>query len=280
MACCLDHCRKCLRECLVNAEREHAWRALPERIIFIRHGQAEHNLEEGAILHEDNPNRKADNLCELTPLGREQGKEAGRRVQALLGDGARVSVVVSPFERTQQTLYCMQQEMRSLEVRCVHVDPRVREQEFGNFQVREDMQLHKATASAVGRFWYRRPTGESSADVYDRAATFWESLLDGALEPSKKFDRNRIGAEADDALVVVTAAATATAIATAIPSTSTTALIPATISTAIITFGPQVTHGLTMRLLLMRYFQWSPQTFDAVYNPGIARWSERAARRG
>jgi len=29
-----------------------------------------------------------------------------------------------------------------------------------------------------------------------------------------------------------------------------------------------VTHGLTMRLLLMRYFNWSPQTFDAVYNPG------------
>ena len=25
-----------------------------------------------------------------------------------------------------------------------------------------------------------------------------------------------------------------------------------------------VTHGLTMRLLLMRYFNWSPQTFDAV----------------
>ena len=29
-----------------------------------------------------------------------------------------------------------------------------------------------------------------------------------------------------------------------------------------------VTHGLTMRLLLMRYFSWSVDTFDAVYNPG------------
>jgi cation transport regulator ChaC len=26
-----------------------------------------------------------------------------------------------------------------------------------------------------------------------------------------------------------------------------------------------VTHGLTMRILLMSYFQWSPQTFDAVW---------------
>ena len=114
----------------------------------------------GQILHEDNPNRKADNLCELTKLGQRQGREAGRRVRRLLGDGARISAVVSPFERTQQTLYCMQQELqdedgRGVRVRYVHVDPRVREQEFGNFQAREDMQLHRETASEVGRFWYR-----------------------------------------------------------------------------------------------------------------------------
>ena len=66
----------------------------------------------GQILHEDNPNRKADNLCELTKLGQRQGREAGRRVRQLLGDGARISAVVSPFERTQQTLYCMQQELQ------------------------------------------------------------------------------------------------------------------------------------------------------------------------
>ena len=40
----------------------------------------------GQILHEDNPNRKADNLCELTKLGQRQGREAGRRVRRLLGD--------------------------------------------------------------------------------------------------------------------------------------------------------------------------------------------------
>ena len=157
-------------------------------------------------------------------------------MRRLLGDGARISAVVSPFERTQQTLYCMQQELqdedgRGVHVRYVHVDPRVREQEFGNFQAREDMQLHRETASEVGRFWYRRPTGESSADVYDRAATFWESVLDGHLSPKDRFSRDK--PSPDDALVVVT-------------------------------------HGLTMRLLLMRYFQWSPQTFDAVYNPGNA----------
>jgi broad specificity phosphatase PhoE len=28
-----------------------------------------------------------------------------------------------------------------------------------------------------------------------------------------------------------------------------------------------VTHGLTMRLILMRYFNWSVDTFATVYNP-------------
>ena len=174
MSRCVAALRRCLLDSLLDVQREEAWAALPQRIILIRHGQAEHNLEEGAILHEDNPNRKADNLCELTKLGQRQGREAGKRVRELLGDGACISAVVSPFERTQQTLYCMQQELmdgdgdgeegRGVHVRYVHVDPRVREQEFGNFQAREDMQLHRQAASEVGRFFYRRPTGESSAD--------------------------------------------------------------------------------------------------------------------
>ena len=93
----------------------------------------------------------------------------------------------------------------------------------------EDMSRHKQTAEEVGRFYYRRPTGESGADVYDRAASFWDSLLGGSFNMQDLFRRRRAGP--DDALLVVT-------------------------------------HGLTMRLLMMRYFNWSPQTFDAVYNPG------------
>mmetsp|Transcript_62769 Transcript_62769/g.172410 ORF Transcript_62769/g.172410 Transcript_62769/m.172410 type:complete len:388 (+) Transcript_62769:129-1292(+) len=212
---------------------------MPERIILVRHGEAEHNLDHSSLLLYDNPDRKPDNLSELTELGMGQAHRAGRHVRSVLGEGATVSVVVSPFERTQQTLYCMQQELDGVHLRCVHVDPRVREQEFGNFQQRDEMQFHRATASEVGRFWYRRPTGESGADVYDRASSFWDDLLAGAgttsldmrFEPIER--RLRSTGEADDALLVVT-------------------------------------HGLTMRLLLMRYFGWSPQTFDAVYNPGNA----------
>jgi len=177
----------------------------------------------------DHPDRKADNLCELTDKGRGQARVAGERIRQLLGNKGTISVIVSPFERTQQTLYSLQQNLGNVAVRCVYIDPRVREQEFGNFQ--EDMKRHSADAAEVGRFYYRRPTGESGADVYDRAAAFWDSLLGLGLQPFEAFRPMRQVPPADEALLVVT-------------------------------------HGLTMRLLLMRYFNWSPQTFDAVYNPG------------
>jgi broad specificity phosphatase PhoE len=66
----------------------------------LRHGQAEHNLEGAAILTEENPDRKADNLSELTDRGREQALEAGALIRNLLGDRGSISAVVSPFERT------------------------------------------------------------------------------------------------------------------------------------------------------------------------------------
>ena len=232
--------------------REQQWQQLPAKIILLRHGQGEHNVDP-TILREDSANRKPDNLCELTSLGRSQARAAGERIRKLLDNRGVISVVVSPFERTLQTLYALQQELGDVEVRRVHIDPRVREQEFGNYQ-RDMDQLSKEANEArreplaagfelrstdprgfvrpqVGRFYYRRPTGESGADVYDRAATFWDSLLSLALNPKDMFLPASQMPNPDDALLVVT-------------------------------------HGLTMRLLLMRYFSWSAQTMAAVYNPG------------
>ena len=216
---------------LFDRQLEMEWEAMPERILLLRHGEAEHNVHGAELLLADCPDRKPDNLCELTRVGQSQARAAGQRIAEILGEGSEISVVVSPFERAQQTLYCVQQMLGrgKVRVRRVHIDPRVREQEFGNFQVAEDMPRHKQTANEVGRFYYRRPTGESGADVYDRAASFWDSLLGGSFNVQDLFRRRRAGP--DDALLVVT-------------------------------------HGLTMRLLMMRYFNWSPQTFDAVYNPG------------
>ncbi|CAI5480413.1 unnamed protein product [Closterium sp. Yama58-4] len=50
----------------------------------------------------------------------------------------------------------------------VREEPRLREQDFGNFQVQERMRQIKDMRQRFGRFFYRFPEGESSADVYDR----------------------------------------------------------------------------------------------------------------
>ena len=115
-------------------------------LILLRHGEAEHNVDH-TILREDNPNRKPDNLCELTSLGRSQALAAGERIRELLGNRGVISVIVSPFERTLQTLYALQQELGDVEVRRVHIDSRVREQEFGNYQ-RDMDQLRKEANEA------------------------------------------------------------------------------------------------------------------------------------
>ena len=59
----------------------------------------------------------------------------------------------------------------------VHHDPRIREQEFGNFQNPGLTATVRAEESKVGRFYYRRPNAESSADVFDRVSEFWDALL-------------------------------------------------------------------------------------------------------
>lgn len=54
----------------------------------------------------------------------------------------------------------------------------MREQDFGNFQLTpEEMEEIWAERAHYGHFFYRIPHGESAADVYDRIASFNESLF-------------------------------------------------------------------------------------------------------
>ena len=55
-------------------------------------------------------------------------------------------------------------------------EPRLREQDWGNWQDRDDVRLQKAYRDAYGHFFYRFAQGESGADVYDRVGGFLESL--------------------------------------------------------------------------------------------------------
>jgi len=206
-------------EALDKRRRQLAWAHLPSRIVLLRHGESEGNVNHMAYAS------RGDSLLELTPNGVSQARQAGQRLQNLLGDD-RIFVCVSPFERTQQTLLALYSgsTLESNVVR-VHVDSRIREQEFGNFQTPGLSATVRAEEKLVGRFYYRRPNAESSADVFDRVAQFWDCLL------STGNDALLVGSEPCDCCLVVT-------------------------------------HGLTIRLLLMRLFHWSVETYETVWNMG------------
>ena len=57
----------------------------------------------------------------------------------------------------------------------VHYDPRLREQEWGNFQQALTKDVRKERYK-FGTFFYRFPHGESGADVYDRISSFFETM--------------------------------------------------------------------------------------------------------
>ena len=137
---------------------------LPDLVILIRHGQSEGNIDKTKWWS------KPDNQIELTKLGIEQAKQAGKRIESIFQfyeqtlniPMNRVHVHVSPFKRTIQTAKYVREAFEDRVVR-QNLCPRLREQEFGNLQS-DEFKKYREEQKRVGRFWYRFPTGESGAD--------------------------------------------------------------------------------------------------------------------
>lgn len=147
---------------------------LPKRIILMRHGESAGNIDQGAYA------TTPDHKIPLTEEGRAQAREAGRKMRALIsthsGVGAcaenwRVYFYVSPYARTRTTLREVGKGFSRRRVIGVREECRIREQDFGNFQVEERMRVVKETRERFGRFFYRFPEGESASDVYDRVSS-------------------------------------------------------------------------------------------------------------
>lgn len=67
----------------------------------------------------------------------------------------------------------------------VNEEARMREQDFGNFQsTPEETEKIWEQRAHYGHFFFRIPHGESAADVYDRVASFNETLFRQFLNPS------------------------------------------------------------------------------------------------
>ena len=189
----------------------------PKRIVLIRHAESEGNVDETMY------QRKPDHRIELTERGKKQARQAGLALKELLDPDEQVYVYVSPYTRTMQTLYELGQTLGPERVSGVREEPRMREQDFGNFQD-HTMQELKKERHGFGRFFFRFPNGESASDVYDRVTSFRETLRN---------DMN-FGRYTENCTVLI------------------------------------ITHGLTLRVFLMRWYKWTCDMFDKLRNPGNA----------
>jgi broad specificity phosphatase PhoE len=139
----------------------------PERIVLVRHGESEGNVDETVY------ERVPDHRLRLTEVGLEQARQTGEVLRAMLVSGS-VEAYVSPYLRTRQTLAALGLPVAERDVR---VEPRLREQDWANFQDPADIAEQKALRDRYGHFSYRFSHGESGADVYDRVSTFLESMF-------------------------------------------------------------------------------------------------------
>ncbi|RLV94990.1 Broad-range acid phosphatase DET1 [Spathaspora sp. JA1] len=159
-----------------------------EELTKMRHGESEGNCDKSVNRYTPN------HLVPLTENGHFQSLSAGQVLRTFLQDESLVKnctlepkrntrsimFYTSPYLRTRQTCNNIIEGIKDLpdveyEVR---EEPRMREQDFGNFQgTSEEMETMWQERAHYGHFFYRIPYGESAADVYDRVASFNESLF-------------------------------------------------------------------------------------------------------
>lgn len=132
----------------------------PKRIILIRHGESEANVN--AHLFASVP----DYAIELTEEGHKQAIEAGKRLKELVADES-LYFYVSPFWRTRSTFEDIAQAFPRQQFQYSE-EPRLREQEWGYLRCNEDFDKVCRERREYGIFYYRFPGGEAASDVYDR----------------------------------------------------------------------------------------------------------------
>lgn len=148
---------------------------IPKRIILLRHGQSEANVDHEVYA------KVPDWKIALTGVGVEQAQAAGRKLAGLIGDES-FGVFASPYLRTIQTKDAMLAGIGRKPV-FDYQDSSLREQEYGNAPPVDVNRERHAERREFGMFFYRFAEGESCADVYDRMAIFMNTLF-------RRFDRS------------------------------------------------------------------------------------------
>jgi broad specificity phosphatase PhoE len=138
---------------------------LPHHFWIIRHGESAVNLDHG--LRATVP----DHLVPLSSLGEQQCMGLGQHLALHLpGD---CTIWTSPYARARATTALFSQALNGVTLR---EDVRLREQEWGNFYSLQQLEESRQMLERHSRFFYRMPSGESGADVFDRLCSFLEML--------------------------------------------------------------------------------------------------------
>ena len=181
----------------------------PIRIILVRHGESLGNVDESAYV------TTPDWRIPLTDRGHEQASETGKELKRIIGNDDGVFFYYSPYRRTRETVKEIEKHLHPKQIISMREEPRISEQQFGNFQNVEQVWESKRERHKFGRFYYRFRSGEAGLDVYSRVSSFIATLVRDCQQYQKA------GYDLDKINVVI------------------------------------VTHGLSLRLFLMRWFQVS-----------------------
>ncbi len=141
----------------------------PKRIILVRHGQSESNIDHSKY------SEKPDFAMNLSIEGREQAARLGIELKELIKDET-VIFYRSPFYRTRQTQAIIGKLFPSAVVK---EEVRIREQEHhSRIQSGPDNRDEtEKERDEYGHFYYRFEGGESCADAYDRISDFLGTLF-------------------------------------------------------------------------------------------------------
>lgn len=193
-------------------------RQLPARIVLVRHGESEGNVDE------EEYTRTPDSQVRLTQRGHDQAESTGLALRNMMDEDDnkyKLFFYISPYRRSKETAIGIAKAFEGERILGVREEPQLREQDFGNFQDFEKKQAEKRERHRFGRFFYRFPNGESGADVYDRITMFSDHMV-------RDIDAGRFPEDCNMILC---------------------------------------THGLTLRLFLMRWFHWTVAEYERIANP-------------
>lgn len=124
----------------------------------------------------------------------------------------------------------------------------------GNFQDRERMQIEKTIRLQYGRFFYRFPNGESAADVYDR--------ITGIVRVVMLFQMRGVADCGRGLLFVVVGFRETLRSDIDIGRFQPPGEHNENMNLVI------VSHGLTLRVFLMRWYKWTVEQFEGLQNLG------------